>query len=290
MNEIDRQAWVALPPAEILAVVDRSAVPQIPYASLRSLLVPVRDDDGDLVDWQLSTGAMDQPEAVHEYFAWRGMWRSSWAMGPVSNMGALLRTADEIGHVLGDELRGLLVALCEAEGGGATCAPELAEDVLDQLEALRLALVDTIEAGPGAGIVDETPGLRRQPGLSRAWVPDDVEVVLAANSTTAVVVRPGDGLVLLHDGPDFRALPWLTEVDLLSDPATACDDLGTCVELSPEAARPLGWIVPRSLRWHVRTIPLVMVWTPLLTGLPEALEAAASSGRDVRFTTESSLR
>ena len=116
MNQIDRQAWEALPPAEIAAVVDRSAVPQIPYASLRPVLVPVRDADGDLADWQLSASALDQPEAVNEFFAWRRMWRSTWPVGPVSNMGALLRTADEIGHDLGDELHELLVALCAAEG------------------------------------------------------------------------------------------------------------------------------------------------------------------------------
>ena len=170
-----------------------------------------------------------------------------------------------------------------------TCAPDVAQPLLDQLGALRLALVDTIEAGPGAGIVDDTPGPRKQLGLSRTWVPDDVEMVLAATSSTAVVVRPGDGLVLLHDGPEFRTLPWLTEVDLLSDPAVACDDVGTCVELPADAARPLAWIVPRSVRWHVRTIPLVTVWTPLFTGLPEALAAAAAGGREVRFTTEAGL-
>ena len=291
MNETDRpDAWVVLPPAEILATVDLSAVPQIPFASLRSVLVPVRDDDGDLVDWHLSATAMDEPATMAEFWAWRRRWRSSWPIGPVSNIAALIRTADEMGHPLGDELAALLADLVEAEAGEVVCPAEDADALLAQLEALRLALIDTIEAGPGAGIVDDTPGPRKQPGLSRAWVPDDVEHVLAATATTAVVVRPGDGLVLLHDGPQFRSLSWVTEVDLLSDPVIVADDQGERVELEPDQARPLAWLVPRSLRWHVHTVPLVTVWTPLLTGLPDAIAAAEASGTDIRFTTELALR
>lgn len=291
MNDADRHdQWVVLPPAEILATVDVSAVPQIPYASLRSVLVPVRDDDGRLVDWVLSAAAVEVPASMAEFWAWRQRWRRSWPIGPMSNMSALVRTAGEMAHPLGGELEELLARLADADTGEVTCPAEHADAVLQQLEALRLALIDTIDAGPGAGIVDDTPGPARQPGLSRAWVPDDVEHVLAATATTAVVVRPGDGLVLLHDGPAFRSMTWVTEVDLLGDAVLVRDDRGACVELRPDEARPLGWLVPRALRWHVRTVPLVTVWTPLLTGLPEALLAARATGRDVRFTTELALR
>ena len=290
MTDTDRHAWVVLPPAEILATVDLSAVPQIPFASLRSVLIPVHDADGQLTDWLLSATAMDEPETMAEFWAWRRRWRSSWSIGPVSNITALIRTADAMGHHLGDELRNLLVQVADVEGGDVTWPGEDGDLLLDQLEALRLALIDTIEAGPGAGIVDDTPGTRRQPGLSRAWVPDDIEHVLAATAITAVVVRPGDGLVLLHDGPHFQSLPWVSEVDLLAEPVVVTDDQGTRVELPPDQARPLAWLVPRAQRWHVRTVPLVTVWTPLLTGLPEAIAAAQGAGSDVSFTTELALR
>jgi len=294
MSETERpDSWVVLPPAEILATVDIAAVPQIPYASLRPVLIPVRDDEGRLVDWHLSAIAMDDAETMAEFWAWRSRWRSSWPVGPVSNIASLLRTADEMGHHLGQELEDLLRRLVDTEGGDVVLpvdSPAASGELLAQVEALRLALIDTIEAGPGAGIVDDTPSGGRQLGLSRTWVPDDVEQVLAATSTTAVVVRPGDGLVLLYDGPQFRSLPWVTEVDLRSDPVVVRDDQGGQVELAPEEARPLGWLVPRSIRWHVRTVPLVTVWTALLTGLPDALEAAVASGTEIRFTTELALR
>ena len=208
MSETDHpDAWVVLPPAEILATVDIAAVPQIPFASLRSVLLPVRDADGRLVDWHLSATAMDEPETMAEFWSWRRRWRSSWPIGPVSNVAALLRTAEEMGHRLGEELHHLLLRLVDAEADDVVFdSDEVAiDELLAQIEALRLALIDTIEAGPGAGIVDDTPSASRQPGLSRAWVPDDTEHVLAATATTAVVVRPGDGLVLLHDGPQFRS-------------------------------------------------------------------------------------
>lgn len=158
--------------------------------------------------------------------------------------------------------------------------------VLPQLEALRDALRDTIEAGPGAGIVDDTPGAGRGVGLSRTWVPDDIELVLAATSTTAVIVRPGDGLVVLYDGPQFRSFTWVVDVDLLGNQVVVTNDEGVQLQLAPEIARPLAWLVPRALRWHVRTVPLVTVWTPLLTGLPDAIHAARHAHTDIRFSAQ----
>ena len=275
--------WVVLPPAEILAVVDLAAVPEIPFAALRGLLVPVRDDDGRLVDWTMLASTLDDPEAMAIYWQWRRRWRTSWPIGPVANIGALRRTAAEMGHRLGPHLDELLGALAGVEGDDVLWSPDDADDLLLELDALRLALIDTIEAGPGAGIVDEMPGPTRVAGLARTWVPDDIELVLAATSSTAVVVRPWDGLVVVHDG---RSLPGVVHVDLLDDPVVVTNDTGDRLELAPDEARPLGWLVPRSLRWHVRTVPLVTVWTALLVGLPEALLAARAVDRPVQFTTE----
>lgn len=287
LRPVDGSAdWVVLPPAEILAVVDLAAVPEIPFAALRSSLVPVRDDDGRLTDWTMLASAMEDPEAMATYWQWRRRWRTSWPIGPVPNITALVRVAAEIGHRVGPRLGDLLGALQGVEREDVHWSCEHADDLLLELDTLRLALVDTIEAGPGAGIVDETPGPTRVTGLARTWVPDDVEQVLAATGTTAIVVRPWEGLVLMHDGPHFRAFPNVVHVDLLDDPAVVTDDEGRRLELSPDEARPLGWLVPRALRWHVRTIPLVTVWTALFVGLPEAVTAARTVGRHVQFTTE----
>lgn len=278
--------WVVLPPAEVLAVVDLAAVPQIPFAALRGSLVPVRDDDGRLVDWTLLASALTDPEAMATYWQWRRRWRSSWPVGSVANLVALVRIAAEIGHGLGTQLGGLLDALAAVEADDVVWPLEDADALLVELDALRLALIDTIEAGPGAGLVDETPGPGRVTGLARTWVPDDVELVLAATGSTAVVVRPWEGLVVLHGGPHYRAFPGVVHADLVPDPAIVTNDVGERLELTSDDARPLAWLVPRSLRWHVRTTPLVTVWTSLFVGLPDAVAAARATGSELRFTTE----
>lgn len=281
--------WVVLPPAEVLAVVDVAAVPEIPFAALRGSLVPVRDDAGRLVDWTLIASALDDPEAMATYWQWRRRWRTSWPVGSTANLVALVRIAGEIGHGLGPHLGALLAALATVEADEVAWPLDDADALLLELDALRLALIDTIEAGPGAGLVDETPGPGRVAGLARTWVPDDVELVLAATGSTAVVVRPWEGLVVLHGGPHYRAFPGVVHADLVHDPAVVTNDLGEQLELSSDEARPLAWLAPRSLRWHVRTTPLVTVWTSLFVGLPEAVHAAAASGAELRFTTELSV-
>ncbi len=279
-------AWALFPPAEIVATVGLAPVPQIPFASLRGSLVASYDADGVLVDWSVAASALDDPELVAEYWRWRRRWQSSWSVGPISNLAALLRTVDEIEHDLGPQLAQLLRQLIAAQGEVVDWPVDDAPGLLHQIDALRDALRDTIEAGPGAGIVDDTPGPGRSVGLSRTWAPDDIELVLSATSTTAVIVRPGDGLVVLYDGPQFRSLTWVVEVDLLGDQVVVTNDEGDRLELTPELARPLAWLVPRSLRWHVQTVPLVAVWTPLLTGLPDAIRAAELVHADIRFSAQ----
>jgi hypothetical protein len=277
--------WVVLPPAEVLAVVDVAAVPEIPFAALRGSLVPVRDEAGRLVDWTLVASALDDPEAMSTYWGWRRRWRTSWPIGSVANLAALVRTATDIGHRLGPHLAPLLDALASVEADDVCWPLDDADALLVELDALRLALVDTVEAGPGTGIVDETPGPGRVTGLARTWVADEDEQVLSATGSTAVVVRPWDGLVVLHGGPHYRAFPGVVHVDLLDDPAVVTNDLGERLELTSDEARPLAWLVPRALRWHVRPTPLVTVWTSLLVGLPDAVRAACAVGSELRFTT-----
>jgi nucleoside-diphosphate-sugar epimerase len=62
------------------------------------------------------------------------------------------------------------------------------------------------------------------------------------------------------------------------DEVVVVDPRGGSAHLPLARCRPLGWLVPRSLRWHVREIPLVVVWSLLFQGLPEALRAARDTG------------
>jgi hypothetical protein len=292
-------AWALLPPAEVVVSVDLAPVPQIPFASLRGSLIPVRDADGELVDWEIAASSLAEPETVATYWEWRRRWKQQWPIGPISNLGALERVIEAMSFDTGPELGELLRRLVAAQGHDVRWTPDDDDAVVDRVDLLRIALIDTIEAGPGSGIVDHTPGTSRQHGLARSWVVDDVEVVLAATSTTSVVVRPGDGLVVQRtssssagafDAAESDAFTWVVDVDLLADPVVITNDEGQRLELSQEAARPLGWLVPRSLQWHVVTVPLVAVWSSLLIGLPDAVRAARLLQSPLHFTTVAPVR
>jgi hypothetical protein len=284
------EGWSLLPPAEIVATIDLAPVPQIPYASLRHALVPVRDPAGRLVDWEVAASTLDDPEVVAAYWDWRRRWKQQWPIGPVSNVAALVRATELMGHPLGVELGDLLPRLSATQAQDVHWAPGDDDAACAEIEALRVALVDTVEVGPGAGIVDHTPGPGRGHGLSRSWVMDDVEQVLAASSITTVLVRPDEGLVVRYTGGVPVTVTWVSDVDLLSEPAVVVSDDGTRLELSPEAARPLAWLVPRALVWKVITVPVVLVWAQLLTNLPEAIRAARAIDSRVCFTTAAPVR
>jgi hypothetical protein len=281
---IEPDSWVVLPAPELAATVVVAPAPQIPLASLRELLTPVHDDDGRLRDWLLFGSGFEHPDAVAEYVAWRSTWRPDWPIGPLSNVHTFAEEVHEIEHDLGRTLDQLLARLLRAGGEDVTVPADAAADLLDELEMIRLAL--SVDPRLGSGIVDDMPALTRGHGLSRTWAPSDHEVVLAATSSTAVVVRPNDGLTVLHGGPEHRAFTGVTGADLRTEWVVVGNDRGASLRLSLHDARPLGWLVPRSLRWHVVPVPLAAVWAPLFTGLSAALRLSLSHGEPVVITSE----
>lgn len=265
--------WVVLPPPELVAVVRIAPTPEIPLASIRELLTACHAEDGALTDWTLFGSGLEHPDAVSEYLSWRRSWREDWPIGPISNAATLLTEVTDIDHHHGHrELDALLARLATPAHGPTTIAAADAAALLDELETVRLAL--TGDERSGWGIIDDMPALTRGSGLARAWASTNDEAVLAATTTTAVVVRPDTHLTVLHDGPSFRSFGDVSSADLRGDNVVLMDDLGRSLRLAQQDARPLGWLVPRSLRWHVIEVPLALVWTPLFTGLNGALRSA----------------
>jgi hypothetical protein len=278
------ETWVVLPAPELIAAVDAAPAPEIPLASLRELLTPVHDDHGRLRDWLLFGSGFEHPEAVAEYVAWRRTWRPHWPIGPLSNLASLAEEAAGIEHDLGRTFDALLARLVRAGGEPVDVPVDDAAALIDEIEMVQLAL--SVDPRSGCGVVDDMPALTRGHGLSRTWAPSDHEVVLAATASTAVVVRPNDGLTVLYGGPEHRAFPGVTGADLRTEVVVIGNDRGASLRLTLHAARPLGWLVPRSLRWHVVPVPLAVVWAPLFTGLVEALRASVAHGEPVVITSE----
>lgn len=282
-----RDQWDLLPPTELVAVVPTAPPPQIPLASLREHLAPVHDDEGDLVDWTLTASPFDDHDAVVEFRRWRRSWCRTWPVGSVAHLDALRDEAHRLDADLAGDLDDLLGDVLAADGAPVTVSPARAGRVAPQVELLRIAL--SVDDRTGVGVVDDMPALTRGIGLARTWPPPVDEVVLAATPGTAVLLRPGQGLVLRH-GADQIELVDVTGVDLRGDLALVINARGTTVRLTQDEARPLGWIVPRSLRWHLRTIPLVAVWAVTFDGLHAALVTAASEGVPCEIGADSGLR
>ena len=112
--ELRLRQWARLPPPEILAVVASGPVPQIAPTALREALEPVIADD-ETVSWRLAPDAALQPGLLTEFWAWRRQWTTSWSMGSVANIAALITIVERLGHDLGHELRDALAAMCAAE-------------------------------------------------------------------------------------------------------------------------------------------------------------------------------
>lgn len=279
--------WVLLPPIELVARVVSGPAPQIPLASIAHLLVPRHGATGEIDDWVLHASDLEHHDAVAEFRRWRATWRREWPIGPISNLASLRDEITDIEHDLEPQLGALLHRVVMTGGSGLPLAASPARDLLLELETVRLAI--SVDDRVGSGIVDDMPARSRSEGLARAWAPPRDEVLLTGTSTTALVLRPQQGLVLLHHGPEHTTFPNVAAVDLRNDQAIVLNDRGASLRLPLDECRPLGWLVPRSLRWHIRPVPLVVVWAPLFQGLGEALRLVADDGGWIEITADNAV-
>ena len=287
-SPVDR--WVLFPSAEITASVQVAPVPEIPPAALREILVPHHSIEGRLDDWLIGADAIADEHNLAPYWEWRSKWTRSWPMGPQANLTALLHYAEALDHEIGASLSGLLqrlASMVDDEELLSVMQPSAIDTLLGELDALRSVIAS---AGlQGIGIVDDTPSGHRRTGMARTWPPPLTEQTLVADRSTALVLRPGDDLVLMYGGPHYESLPDVVSVDLVNEPAIVTSRRGDRVELAPAAARPHGWLVPHALAWHLRALPLVTVWSPVFAGLPEAIGVAQRVGSSVVFSVTSPI-
>jgi hypothetical protein len=295
MSNDDRSTvddWVHLPPAELVVSVGVAPAPEIALASLRPMLTPLRDDDGVLIDWSIDLTAVfdhDPDDAIiSEYRSWRRTWCHEWPIGPISNIGSLYDAVSDVEHDLGRSFDALLERLIAADCADVTIVPQAADAITRELETVRLAL--SVDQRTGVGVVDDMPTRTRSTGLARTWVPPDHEMVIAATRRTSVLLHPDDGLVVVHgETESATTFAGVTAVDMRADTVLIMNSRGSSLRLTQTDARPLGWIVPRSLRWHVRPVPLVAVWTLLFDGLATALRVGADRGVPIHIDGRSMI-
>ena len=276
--------WIVLPPAELLVDVCTSPAPDIPLASLRDSLEPRFDTAGNIVDWALVASSIRDHANAREYWIWRETWRRTWQVGPVSNAASLHQFVDELDSELVPVLADVLRTVIGDHEAGVEVPWAIAEDLVSDLDLVRLAI--TADERTGWGIVDDmaVPGM--QSGLARTWATPTVRRVMAATLTSSVQIRPGRGLMLVvgdaEDDDRATIIEDIRGVDLRDDPVTLITAAGEHVELPAAVVRPLAWLVPHSLRWHLRPVPLALVWAPWFSGWPAAVAAAASTHAPIR--------
>lgn len=282
--------WSIFPTSEVLATVATAPVPDIPLADLREALVPQFDDAGRLVDWFITMPPVPGGDTLARYWAWRRNWATFWPVGSLGNLGNLLDRFSSGSLPLAPTLVRVLRQLTSSDDDIVVGRAET-DALLVELVALRRALGAATETG--LAIIDDMPGKRRTIGIARAFAPSTADVVLAATDSLSVHLRPGEGMVVrqqqadaIGPTPDFVRLH---SVDMRRSPVVVVNEDGARRTVAPFDARPLAWLLPRSLAWHIEPIPLIDVWDLLLGRLPIAIAAAAEAHRPVRFTTLSPI-
>ncbi len=293
--------WLTLPPPELVASVDIAPTPDIPLAALRDVLIPRHRPDGSLADWVLSTADVERHSTALEYWAWRQSWRRSWRLGPITNVIALDRYVAELDPELVAVVRQIVRRIVDAHEQGIVVSLDQATALADELELVRLAL--SVDDRTGTGIVDDMADPDHPAGLVRTWVRPERRMILAATPATAVLLRRDDGLVVLHGTtaePD-PAVPDATDpgiadviadivaADLRNDPVVLTDRRGSVHTLAAAEARPLAWLVPHSLRWHLHDIPIAAVWAEWFAGWASAIDLARARETEITVTSQPPL-
>jgi hypothetical protein len=91
---------------------------------------------------------------------------------------------------------------------------------------------------------------------------------------------------VVEQATKLRRITDVVETDLRGEVVVVTNRSGETIELEAAAARPLAWIVPTSLRWKVRPIPEVVVWSGLFARFPDALRVAAATDEVISFTID----
>ncbi|HWM18471.1 MAG TPA: hypothetical protein VNO51_02205 [Ilumatobacteraceae bacterium] len=272
---------VVFPSPPLLATVIVDLVPDIALASLADFVDPVTDDAGRVVDWEFGRTQGYDAADLKAFRVWRDTWERTWDLGPLSNLVALQRIVSGVADV--PRVAALLEALV-AQPETVRIESSAASDVPAQLDALRAAIVAL--GREGTAIVDQTPRRRATVGFSRTWGTPAVPELIAADRATVIVIDPADGLVVVERATGARRITDVVEADLRGEVVIVTNDRGETIELEAAAARPLAWLVPASVRWTVRPIPEVVVWSALFVRLPDALSVAAATDGHVSFAVD----
>lgn len=275
---------VLLPEPPLVASI-WSDPPDAPPESLVPYVSPVVENDR-VRDWVLTSDviAMADVAVPYRYAQWRSTWMTAWMLEPFNSVRRLLLLAsDSFADEPLTQWRTTVAAALRSDRG---CIID--EDVLNAFEAQSERLRDLVRQRDelGYGIVDATPAGSAS-GLAIGWSASGGPELLASSAEMQVWMTPDRGLVVSvasPDAPGRRQDIEVTDVAVTGD-AVVIESNDVRWELPSQTARPLAWLVPGALRLRVRKVPEVIVWSKILTVLPECLDRARELGRPVWLGT-----
>ena len=266
------QHSVVFPPPPLVARVIVGPVPEVAPASLAGFLESVVDDEGRVVDWRLDRERPYVASDLMDYAEWRGSWERTWELGPLTNLRSL--SASSVSSRTSPAWRRCSKPSSptpKRRGSNQSTLPDLPAE----LDAVRAAIAGTARSGNGDRRPDPAPGVRLSAShgrgalrRSRSCSPPTRRRASSSIPSTGWSWSPGRRVPdasSMWSRPTCGATSWWSRTASVKR-----------IELEGAAARPLAWIVPTSLRWKVRPIPQVVVWSALFSRLPDALRVAAA--------------
>jgi hypothetical protein len=268
-------------PGQPLVASIWSDAPDAAPESLVPFVSPVVEN-GRARDWVLTSDviAIADVSVPGRYSQWRSTWMSAWMLEPDTSLRRLLALASE--SFADEELTQWCTSIEAALASDRGCVVDDGDlaALRAQSEQLRDLVRERDESG--YGIVDATPG-RSASGLAYGWSSYGGPELVASNSDMQVWMTPDRGLVVTIADPrgSGRRLDIdVTEMTIVDD-VVVVESTDATWELSSKTARPLAWLVPGALRWRVRKVPEVIVWSKTLSLLPECIDLAREQGRPV---------
>lgn len=252
-------------------------VPREPPDDLIAFCIPVGESN-DVVNWSLTDDsiAFGDHGVVGRFAEWRSSWEQAWVIGATDMLAIFASTAGGEPDRLSVRQRCLISRLCctEHAAHGRSFSPIDLADLDDALQTLRNVIHE--RGGAGFGAVDATPGSRRV-GLLRSWVgTPDGTVLSSANGVTVRVDLEGLGLRFDDGRP---TLGGITSVELI-EASTVVETAAASAVLDAREARSIGWLIPESVNWRVRSLPEAVVWAHTFAAVSDARRLAASLDRE----------
>lgn len=285
----DRSHSQVTPSLDVIASIRHAETDASVPDELVPFVVPVYVDEDRLDDWQLTNDALafGEPTVVRTFDAWRSGWTKSLTLDSIAHLDCLVDLAGVLPGQADQPVVTILDRMLDdvRDGRSMTITVAQAAELATSVDRLRDAVRE--RGSTGFGFVNATPGYTGE-GLARTWSPSCGHEVIAADRHIEVSMDPETGLGVDVVGGERASAVSLVEVAEDFVHVHHVDRTGALavLQLDPDRARPLAWMLPNATKWRVVDVPEVLVWARTFARLVECCEFAVDVDRPLTFAVE----